>query len=52
MLDHEDPDAILDEIRACRNAFPHRHIRIIACQTSRGQALIRHSLMIQQPANG
>lgn len=52
MLDPEDPDAILTEIRACRNAYPDRHIRIIACESSRGQARIRHTLTIQQPSNG
>jgi ribulose bisphosphate carboxylase small subunit len=51
MLDPDDPDAILNEIRACRDAYPDRHIRIIACETSRGQALIRHTLTIQQPAS-
>lgn len=52
MFDPEDPDAILSEIRACRDANPNSHIRIIACETSRGQARICHTLTIQQPANG
>jgi ribulose-bisphosphate carboxylase small chain len=47
--DPEDPGPALQEINACRTAFPAHYIRVIACEAGRGQATIRHSLLVHSP---
>ncbi len=49
MLDPDDPDLVLFEIDACRQAFPQHHIRVNACESARGRALIRHTLLVHAP---
>lgn len=51
LLDPEDPDTVLFEIIECRKSFPDQYIRIIACESGRGQALIRHSFMVHRPGD-
>jgi ribulose-bisphosphate carboxylase small chain len=49
IYDPEDPDAVMHEIQACREAYPQRYIRVNACEAARGQARIRHSLLVHSP---
>ena len=49
LFDPEDPDFAMLEIGACREAFPDHYIRINACEAGRGQALIRHTLLVHSP---
>lgn len=49
LYDPEDPDLASLEIDACRTAFPDHYVRVNACETGRGQALIRHRLLVHSP---
>ena len=49
MLDPDDPDLVLFEIDACRQAFPHHHIRVNACESAKGRALVRHTQLVHAP---
>jgi ribulose-bisphosphate carboxylase small chain len=49
MLDADDPEAVLYEINACRAAHADCYIRIMACESFRSQARIRHSILVHQP---
>lgn len=47
--DPECPQSVMLEITACRDAFPQHYIRVNACESGRGQALIRHTLLVHAP---
>jgi ribulose-bisphosphate carboxylase small chain len=47
--DPEDSEAVMHEINACREAYPEHYIRVNACEAARGQARIRHSLLVHSP---
>lgn len=47
--DPDDPQSAMFEIISCRNAFPRHYIRVNACEAGRGQAVIRHSLLVHTP---
>jgi len=49
ILDPEDPQSVMFEIASCRHAFPRHFIRVNACEAGRGQAVIRHSLLVHSP---
>lgn len=49
--DPEDVDAVMHEIRGCRAAHPKHYIRVYACEAGRGQATIRHTLLVHSPEN-
>ncbi len=49
MLDPDDPDLVLFEIDACRQAFPQHHIRVIAGESEKGRSLIRHTILVHAP---
>lgn len=49
MLEPDDPDVVLFEIKECRKSYPDRYIRLIACEAGKGQPLIRHVMMVHRP---
>lgn len=49
ILDPADPDTAMFEIDACRRTFPRHFIRVNACETGRGQAVIRHTVLVHSP---
>lgn len=50
MFDLADPAGVMDEVRACRRAFPHHYIRINAFDASTGRETIVLSFLVQRPA--
>ncbi len=49
LLDPDDPELVLFEINACRQAFPQHHIRVIANDSAMGRSLVRHSILVHAP---
>ena len=49
ILDPEDPELVFFEVNECREAFPNHHIRINAYESRKGQALIRHAILVHAP---
>lgn len=49
IYDPDDANTALYEIAACRRAHPTHYIKVNACQAGRGQATIRHSLLVHSP---
>lgn len=50
MFDLTDPAGALAEIRACREAFPDRYIRVNAFDASSGRETVALSFLVQRPA--
>ncbi len=49
ILDPDDPEPAMFEVKACREAFPDHHIRVNAWETGNHRARIRHSILVQAP---
>lgn len=47
--DADDVSTVMHEIHSCRRTYPGHYIRVYACEAGRGQATIRHSLLVHSP---
>lgn len=51
MFDLTDPRAALNEVRACREAFPNQYIKVNAFDSRKGRETVALSFLVQQPTN-
>lgn len=51
MFDLADPGAALEEVRACRKAFPHHYVKVNAFANRKGRETIALSFVVQRPAD-
>jgi ribulose-bisphosphate carboxylase small chain len=49
MFDLRDPEGIMEEVRACREAFPQHYIRLSAFDDTRGWETLRLSFLVNRP---
>ena len=49
MFDLRDAAAILEEVNACRTAFPEDYVRVIAFDSTRGWETPRMSFLVNRP---
>lgn len=49
-FDAADPATLLDEVNACRRAFPGRYVKVNAFDATRGWETVRLSFIVQRPA--
>jgi ribulose-bisphosphate carboxylase small chain len=49
MFDVTDAAAVLDEVRACRAAFPHQFVKVSAFDSRKGRETTALSFTVQQP---
>lgn len=47
--DPDDPETVMHEIATCCDRYPEHYVRVNACEAGRGQATIRHSLLVHSP---
>ncbi len=50
MFDLSDAGAALQEVKACREAFPRQYIKVNAFDASKGRETIALSFLVQRPA--
>jgi len=50
MFDIADPRAIMQEINACRKAFPNQYIKVSANNSRRGRETVALSFLVHRPA--
>ena len=50
MFDLRDAAGVMTELRACRAAFPHHYIRLMAFDSQRGVESITMSFIVNRPA--
>jgi ribulose-bisphosphate carboxylase small chain len=50
-LEVDQADAVLREVRACREAHPHHYIKLIAYDASRGRQTTALSFIVNRPAD-
>ncbi len=50
MFDLKDPAGILQEINACRKAFPSHYVRVTAFDSTQGVESVRMSFIVNRPA--
>ena len=48
-FDAKDPDAVMEEVRACRAAHPDRYVKVNAFDATRGWETVRLSFLVQRP---
>lgn len=51
MFDLKDPAGILQEINACRKAFPKHYVRVTAFDSTQGVESPRMSYIVNRPSN-
>lgn len=51
MFDLKDPVGVLQEITACRRAYPHHYIRVSAYDRGKGRQTIALSFIVNRPAH-
>jgi ribulose-bisphosphate carboxylase small chain len=51
MFDLEDAGGVLQEMRACRQAFPQHYIRMMAFDSRRGIESVAMSFIVNRPEN-
>lgn len=49
MFDLRDPVGAMDEIRACRQAFPNQYVKVNAFDASKGRETVACSFLVQRP---
>jgi ribulose-bisphosphate carboxylase small chain len=49
MFDVADPAAVMDEVKACRRAYPDRYVKVNAFDATRGWETVRLSFLVQRP---
>jgi ribulose-bisphosphate carboxylase small chain len=49
MFDLHDPAGVMMEVKACREAFPNRYVKVLAFDNHKGFETIRMSFIIQRP---
>jgi ribulose-bisphosphate carboxylase small chain len=49
MFDLVDPAAVLDEVRACREAHPQHYVRVTAYDASLGRQTVALSFLVNRP---
>jgi ribulose-bisphosphate carboxylase small chain len=50
MFDLQDPAALLDEVRACRDEHPEHYVRVIAYDASLGRQTVALSFLVNRPS--
>lgn len=50
MFDLPDAAGVLAEVRACRDAYPGRYVRVMAYDASLGRQTVALSFIVQRPA--
>src|SRR3954463_9076639 len=50
MFDLQDPAALLDEVRACRDEHPEHYVRVIAYDASLGRQTVAVSFLVNRPS--
>ncbi len=50
MFDLKDAAGVLMELNACRQAFPHHYIRLMAFDSTRGVETVAMSFIVNRPA--
>jgi ribulose-bisphosphate carboxylase small chain len=50
MFDLQDPAGVLMEIKACRQTFPQRYVRVTAFDATQGTESVVLSFLVQRPA--
>ena len=51
MFDLQDAAGVMLELNGCRKTFPHRYIRLMAFDSTRGIESITMSFIVNRPAN-
>ena len=51
MFDLKDAAGVMDEIRNCRNTFPHHYIKVNAFDATHGVESLRLSFIVNRPKN-
>lgn len=51
MFDLRDPIGVMEEVDACREAFPHHYIKVNAFDSTRGWETVRLSFIVNRPAH-
>ncbi len=51
LFDLKDPQAILGEVRSCRQSFPRHYIKVNAFDSSLGRESLRLSFIVNRPGN-
>lgn len=49
-FDEADPASLMEEVKACRKAFPGRYVKVNAFDATRGWETVRLSFLVQRPA--
>ncbi|HEY6005110.1 MAG TPA: ribulose bisphosphate carboxylase small subunit [Anaeromyxobacter sp.] len=49
-FDAADPASVMEEVKACRGAFPDRYVKVNAFDATRGWETVRLSFLVQRPA--
>ncbi len=49
MFDLKDPAAVMQEVNACRKAYPNHYIKVNALDSTRGWETIRLSFIVHRP---
>ncbi len=49
MFDLRDPEGVMEEVDACREAFPNHYVRVSAFDSTRGWETIRLSFIVNRP---
>lgn len=50
MFDLRDPEGVMEEVRACREAHPEHYIRVSAFDDTRGWETLRLSFLVNRPS--
>ncbi len=50
MFDVKDAVGVMQEIKACREAFPNRYVKVNAFTSERGRETVALSFLVQRPA--
>ncbi len=49
MFAPRDAEAVMEEVRACRAAYPDRYVKVVAFDAIRGRETVRLSFVVQRP---
>jgi len=50
LFDLDEPDGVMAEIAACKAAFPHHYVRVLAYDPALGRQTTALSFLVQRPA--